>query len=88
MQHAKHLHITLNEQRVDMQERLPPPKPEAHIGWNTLEELREIAMAEGCSAEQIAEAVKAAEHDPCKVARILHGQLVDSYLQSQRIATR
>jgi hypothetical protein len=63
------------------------PEPATQVVWSTLEELREVALSEGCTVKQIGEAIEAADSDPRKVARILHHHLVLSYLQSKRSAT-
>ena len=82
---AKHLHIDLAATSVgDVEVPASAAIPAARVGWNTLEDVRELALAEGCNAEQIAEAIEAAQHDPCKVARILHKQLLVSNLKSKR----
>jgi hypothetical protein len=59
-------------------------QPAARIGWTTLQELCEIALTVGCTEDQIADAIKVAGHDPCKVAAILHGHCLRSYLRSKQ----
>lgn len=84
---AEHLHIPLDESSDGAIRPLTSTAAAPQqLGWNTLEELREVALAEGCNADQIAEAIQAAKHDPCKVAHILHTQLVNSYLKDKREA--
>jgi hypothetical protein len=85
---AEHLRVAFDEIfDGSIRKRALIPEPATQVVWNTLEELREVALSEGCTVKQIGEAIEAADADPCKAARILHQHLVLSYLRSKRSAT-
>jgi hypothetical protein len=85
---AEHLRVAFDEIfDGSIRARALIPEPATQVVWNTLEELREVALSEGCTMKQIGEAIDAADSDPYKAARILHQHLVLSYLQNKRSAT-
>jgi hypothetical protein len=85
---ADHLRVAFDEIfDGSIRARALIPEPATQVVWNTLEELREVALSEGCTVKQIGEAIEASDSDPCKAARILHQHLVLSYLRNKRSAT-
>ena len=81
---AERLHLALHAStNGSLHPIVPAQASPARVVWNTLEELREVALAEGLSATQIAAAMQAAGDDPRKVAHALQKQLVESYLNGK-----